>query len=177
MEKLIKKYDRTPIKTDLSTLQSIKICIDDTLLQYLRVHHQYKQNNLLTDFKIVIGVISTVIAGFVTYLSVSKEFVDYKSLVTYLLLLYFGLNGFLEVINRFVNKGCIFHGKNESGNIKIYTKIPQPDTSYIMIAFRNDKTIPIKWTKNVCDLFNEEGLFLHKKFYDEIDTFFNDNKD
>ncbi|KAM0676626.1 hypothetical protein BDAP_002836 [Binucleata daphniae] len=175
MDKLIKKYDRTPIKTNLSTLQTIKISIDDSLLQYLRVHHKYKQNNLLTDLKIFIGLCSTIVAVIITYYSMTQDFVDYKALAAYLLIFYFTINGFLEFVVRFVNKGCIFRGTNEAGSIRIYSKLPQPNTNYILIAFLNNKTIPIKWNKNVCDLFDEEGTFLHKQFYSEIDTFFSEN--
>ncbi|KAM0673743.1 Signal peptidase complex subunit 2 [Gurleya vavrai] len=171
MDKIIKKYNRTPIKTDISTLKPIKITIDDVLSQLLRVEHNYKQSHLITDFRIIVGLISTGLAAFLTYLSVYQEFKIYKETAICILVSYFFLNGVLEIVMRYLNKGCIFQGTNDKGTIKVYSNIKAPDTNYILMVYRNGKDIPEKFNKNVCDLFNEEGLFLHEIFINEVNEF------
>ncbi|KAM0687708.1 hypothetical protein COBT_001049 [Conglomerata obtusa] len=172
MDKLIKKCDRTPVKSDLATLKPIKITVDDILTQLLRTEHNYKQNHLITDFRILIGLISTGLAAILTYLSLYQDFKTYKQTATIILIAYFGLNGVMEVLLRFINRGCIFHGKNEKGTIKIFTHVKAPDSNYVVMVYRNGKSIPEKWDKNVCEMFNEEGVMMHKMVITELDKFF-----
>lgn len=176
MDKLLRKYERTPIKSEIASLSPIKVTLDDVLITYLRTEMQYKQDFMVTDARIVIGLVSTGLAILLTYLSLNKEFKEYKIMACYILAAYFLINGIAEILIRIVNKGSVFKGRNENGFINVVTNIGAPDTNYVVMVYKDDKVIPEKYNNNVCDLFDEDGMLLHEIYLKEIDAFFKDGK-
>lgn len=179
MEKLFRKYKRTPVNSNINCLKSLKTTLDDVLSLYLRTEQEYKQNHFIVDLRIAIGVISTLAAAYLTYLSVYVDFKDYKNKAIALLGIYFALNGLLELVMKCTQKGKVFYGKNERGTISVYTSVKTPDTNYVVLVYKDKSVIPTKYNRNICELFDEEGVLQHEVFLNDIDAFFKeeDKKD
>lgn len=169
MEKLIKKYDRTPIRANTHVLQDLKIALDDILVNLLKNEFNIQQDHRITDLRIVIGFISIISAIYITYVSLYGDFKEYKQMSLILTLVYFVLNSFITFIMKFINKGCVFKARDNS--IRVYTTVVPPNTNYIVMVYRRG-IIPEKYNKNVCDLFDEEGRCLHEVFMKDLKNFF-----
>ncbi|EJW03680.1 hypothetical protein EDEG_00168 [Edhazardia aedis USNM 41457] len=176
MDKLIKKYDRKPIKCDLTSLTPIKLTLDDVLGEYLRVEMKYKQSHLFTDLRIFVGLVSTIMSVYLTYLSMNKEFKEYKYICFVIVGVFAVLNGLLELILRVFARGTIFSGKKEDERICVYSNISRADTNYIVMVYKDGKLIPDKYNKDVRDLFDEDGMLLHKLFIEELNYFLKEGK-
>lgn len=172
MEKLLKKYDRSPLKSNIHCLQALKISLDDLLVNFLKNMCNIKQNNNFVDLRILVGCISILSAIYVTYCSVYSEFKDYKNTSCTILFIYFVINSFVMLMQKFYGNECIFQACDNS--VKVYTSMSPPDTNYIVMVYRNG-IIPEKYNKNVCDLFDENGNCQHKVFFDDLKKFFIDD--
>lgn len=164
MDNLRKKYSKQPIKGDIYNLQNLKVLLDDLMQEYFTKGLSLSQCNLGTDIKIVIGLISTVIAVSVTYLSVYTDFNDHKFYLMLLCSAYFVLNAVGEMYAKL--RGNVF----KFNNAKVYTSINAPNPIYTILVYSDKNPIPKKYSKSVCDLFDEDGRLQHTNFLDDLDN-------
>ncbi|KAF9764427.1 Signal peptidase complex subunit 2 [Nosema granulosis] len=166
MEKLIEKYSKKPIKAEVYSLSNLKITLDDLLLEYLTKVKNYKQKTFLVDLKILMGVISTIVACAIAYLSVNYEFQEYKNMLILGLSVYFGVNTIVWVVEKTQKATFKFE------DISVFTDIQAPSPIYTIMVYEGDKLIPEKYTKSVFDLYTEEGRMLHEKVLNDFKKLF-----
>lgn len=166
MEKLKSKYSKNPLKTDIYNLNELKLVLDDVVQEFITDVRHSKQSKTSTDVKIVVGLISTVIASVVGYISVRFDFEAYKMVLTILIALYFTINFLVEVYLWCTGSSFVFSDKVVS------TKINFPDPTYVMLVYNKNKLIPNKYTKSVFDLFDSDGRLMHEEFIDDLEKVF-----
>ncbi|KAI5168403.1 signal peptidase complex subunit 2 [Pancytospora epiphaga] len=161
---LTKKHDSKPIMADIYTLGNMKIILDDLLNEYL-ISRGFKRNYAFPDFRTTIGLISTVLAIIVTYLSLYYKFDDVSSSITFCIFLYFVLNAFVSVIGYFEEH------KIRYGTFYLVTKA-NIAPSYTIEYFTAGSAIK-KYTKSLYDLFDSSGRMDHVLFINDMEDFFN----
>lgn len=166
IEKIKQKYSKRPIKGEIYNLANLKILLDDLLLEYLTKVKKYKQKTFLVDLKIFVGIISTVVACVIAYLSVYKEFSEYRNMLIIGLSIYFTINMMVWVVEKMQKATFKFE------NISVETNVNPPSPVYTVMVYEKEKLIPEKYTKSVFDLFTEEGRLLHEEVLSDFERLF-----
>lgn len=166
MERLQEKYKRSPIVADIYSLDQLKITLDDLLVECVSALG-FKERNMYMDIQNSIGIVSTIMAVAVTWMSECYRFQDIKLYMVWLVLGYFGING-LSCLYSHLNGGKIrFDG------LEIVTRIDKTPI-YVVLIYKRSKPVPAKYRKSVLDLFDESGKLDHVLFISDIKTLFND---
>ncbi|KAF7683521.1 Signal peptidase complex subunit 2 [Astathelohania contejeani] len=166
MEKIIKKYDKKPIKTNTYILSNLKVTLDDFVIQFMTKELRCTENFLFTDFRIAVGIVSTILASILAYLSITYDFNEYKTICAIFLLIYFVSNIIVEAISNIFRRNVIYVGKKEDKRISVKSILKGPNTIYTLLVDSNGSVS--KYTKDIRDLFDEEGMFLHNIFFNEL---------
>lgn len=169
MEDLKKKYTKTPLKGDIYNPFQLKIILDDLLKEYITKVKKSKQSMLLTDVRIMVGLMSTVIAGVIAYLSMKTEFVDHKWILIVLIAIYLVANAILDLYSRYFGTSIVYD------NMTVSTTFSPPDPTYVVIVYSKDKLIPDKYIKSIFDLFDSNGKLFHEEFLNDLNKLFKKN--
>lgn len=164
MEKLKEKYKKSPIIADIYSLDQLKIALDDLLVECVS-SLGFRERNLYTDIQNTIGIISTMLAVVVTWLSECHKFQSIKTYMAWLVFVYFGINGVSCLYSYF--KG----GKIKFDGFEMITRIDKTPV-YVVLVYRKGKPVPVKYCKSVLDLFDENGRLDHALFIDDIKALF-----
>lgn len=163
-EKLAAKYNKNKVKTDIHTLNQIKITLDDFLIEYAEVKG-YQENHTMTDIGNVVGIISTIFGATTTFLSVYYKFQDVKKILLFCTAGYFILNmlWFLGL--------KLFGGKIAFKEFDAITKIDNTPV-YVILLYWKNRNVPVKYHKDVTELFYEDGEFNHMVFLNDLERLF-----
>lgn len=163
-EKLKSKYNKNKIKKDIYTLDQLKIALDDLLIEYAE-GKGYRENHITTDVGNTIGIISTILASIVTFVSIYYKFEDIKNIVFVCTTAYFGFNTFFFLFLQ------LFGGKIAFKEFDAITKI---DTTpvYVILLYWKNRNIPVKYHRDVTELFYEDGEFDHTLFLNDLESLF-----
>lgn len=164
VNKLTKKYIKTPLTTDIYTLEQIKITLDDFLVEYCR-ERGFREKYHLTDFQNIIGIISTIQAVIVVFLSLYCKFEDAKRMLFICIVSYFAINIFCFIISYF------FGGKVTFYEFDVITRIDKTPV-YVALLYWKDRVVPVKYYKNVLELFDESGTLEHVEFLKDLEELF-----
>jgi hypothetical protein len=143
----------------------------------LKIVKGYSQSYILTDVRIFVGLLSTIFGAVLAYLSVTRDYSEYRTVAVCFVSIYFVLNLTLEVILRFFNKRLIFSGKGIGGCIKVKSSVLSPDTKYVLSVYKNEKKVPREIILDFCELFDREGVLLHERFLERLDSSMSDKDD
>lgn len=172
MDKIITRYNKKPIQSNIYVLQGLKLSLNDLLVEYLKHERGFKQKQLFTDMRIVVGLFSVACAIITCYISMYKDFSDYKNELVVLLGIYFSLNFLLEIWTMLFFRNVIFEGTNKDGSVRIDGFNRAVDTNYKLIIYRNGKVVPGTFSKSVYELYDESGVLDHETFLKEIAPIF-----
>lgn len=164
LEKLIKKFENAPIRVDLYTLEQLKIALDDLLILYCK-ERGFKEKHHLTDFLNIIGVISTILASIVLYLSLYSTFEASKKLLVICLSIYV----ILSILSFIVY--CFFGGCIQFLEFDVVTRIDKTPV-YVSLLYWKGKVVPVKYYKSVLELFDETGKLDHVLFLNDLENLF-----
>lgn len=170
MEKFRNKYDKpkNPPKTDLYTINQVKISLDDFLVEYLTALG-FKECNFYVDFSNTIGIFSTIFAGLTCYLSMYYQWEHIKKYITYSVIAYFCINSILFIYC------CFKSGKIRFSGLEIATKIQFTDDKnpvYTAMIYKRNKVVPLKYTRTIFDLFYDNGIMDYKILIEDFDKLF-----
>lgn len=165
MEKLREKYKKFPVVADIHSLDQLKIALDDLLVECVS-SLGFKESNLYTDIQNSIGIISTILAVIVTWMSECHRFQNIKFYMVWLVLGYFTINGLSYLYFHFEG------GKIKFNGLEIITRIDKTPI-YVVLVYKKGKPVPVKYYKSVLDLFDENGRLDHALFIDDIEALFN----
>ncbi|ELA42584.1 uncharacterized protein VICG_00336 [Vittaforma corneae ATCC 50505] len=164
VDKITKKYIKTPITADIYTLEQIKITLDDFLVEYCR-ERGFQEKYHLTDFQNVIGIISTIQASIVVVLSLFCKFEDVRRMLFMCIISYFAVNIFCYIVSYF------FGGKLSFYEFSVITRIDRMPV-YVVLLYWKDRMVPVKYYKNVSELFDETGVLDHIEFLKDLEELF-----
>ncbi|KAM0680989.1 hypothetical protein GINT2_000772 [Glugoides intestinalis] len=164
LEKLIKKIDSAPIQADLYTLEQLKIALDDLLVFYCK-ERGFKEKHRLNDFLNVIGLISTVLASIVLYLSLYSTFEASKKVLFICLVIYV----FLSLLSFIVY--CFCGGRIQFQEFDIVTRADKTPV-YVSLLYWKGKVVPVKYYKSILELFDETGKLDHVLFLNDLEKLF-----
>lgn len=171
MDNLLEKLDKTPIKANTTQLINLKIALNDLLMQFLKINNctEYCRDK---DIKIIVGLSSAVLAISTTYVSMNFDFDVIKLPLLVMVVIYFVINGGLEVYERFL-ANYMYLGVYKNKKLLIHSNVHDSNLDYKLIIKYDDETR--NYTKSVFTLFYEDGVLDHKIFLkdmDEVFTFF-----
>jgi len=164
MQKIREKHNKDPIVSDLYSLDQLKISLDDLLVECV-TKIGYKENFAAVDFFNLIGILSTILAGIVLYLSLNFKWGTIKAYIAYCVIVYFIINAVSTIITYFQG------GKIKFDGLEIITRIDKTPV-YVVLIYKKGKIVPIKYSKSVFDLFYEDGTLDHNLFIDNIESLF-----
>lgn len=164
VEKLTRKYTKAPIKTDIYSLEKVKVTIDDFFIEYCK-ERGFREKYHLTDFQNVVGIISTIQAGIALFLSMYCQFENVKSLLAAVVYSYFAINIFSLVVSYFAGGKITFY------EFEARTRIDKTPV-YVALLYWKGRVVPVKHHKAVFDLFDDEGIFNHTEFLKDLEILF-----
>ncbi len=120
-----------PLTTDISDPLAIKATLDDELTKYLTEVKQIDEDHTITDAKILIGVLSIIVALYAQFGSI--PFPSGRWTLGALVVLYMVLQTGLTYIQGWVQGDAIFIAKRSGDNspkLTVQTLLPRFDTTY-----------------------------------------------
>lgn len=165
----MKSYARRPVRGDINRLKSLKITLDDVLKTYLTASAKWEQNHVVSDVKILIGLVSIASTGIIVYMSLFMDFAVYKPYAIMLLSLYFALNIILEVFLFFWPEP-VFKGTKGKSRLVVRSEVKSPHPVYTLTLYRDGSPVPIKYAKSFYDLFYSNGVLAHEEYLKDIEA-------
>lgn len=176
--------------TNLTHLANLKVIVRDAVPNIFKsINKDLKQSHNTTDFKIIVGLLSTILACITTYISVYYDFNSMYQILLVLVVSYFIINGLLESLlflfglNELIYKAT-FSKKEDLKNDNT-EKAPSKLLNYTLFVHSRSTNLPdqmvleislaseVKNKKyqvllSVYDLFDGTGLFLSNVLEEEI---------
>lgn len=160
---------------NLNDPYSIKRALDDATTEVI-LARGYSENNTLSNWKMVIGLITCGIA--IAAQLYPKKFPDNKPFLIFCIILYLIFNVLLQVIIVTKEKNHILFtnplpGTFSSTGLAVSTRYPRYSESYtIRIASADPQSIaahaPIEFTKSVTKWFTKDGVLAEGLFQDDV---------
>lgn len=140
-------FDTTKFTSaDLYSLGAVKIVMNDILCEYL-VSLGYSQHMLIDNLKILIGAVSGIFGGVITYLSMTYDWPVIYKWIFMMVIVYYVINGVYHVLDYFFDH-LDFTYKKES--VRISTKINNDGIYSVNYKGKEHKM-------NVYEMFYENG--------------------
>lgn len=158
-EKLLQKYSKIPVKTDIYSLKAVKITLNDVLTECMSCLG-FKTKFLYVDLQNFIGILSLILSGFTVYYSVYYKFQEVQKYIANCVFAYFFLSGISYILAYFYSKKLLFE------DLEIKTEI-KDRSSYIAVFHLKNKKV-VKYYKEINDLFDERGILNHVQFFNDI---------
>lgn len=172
---------KSPIyASDLYNLPNLKIIINDSIPEILNEEYSdtsdnklvFRECHLLTDIKIVVGMVSVILSAITTYISLRRDFNHSYYLLFALVGSYFILNFLYETASKMFNwSNIICQGKmvKDDSRLKIQTmSSPTPGQLLFQLTIAGKKTKSLTVPMNIHDLFDKKGLFLRDTVKDKM---------
>lgn len=164
--KLTMKYTKSPIKTDIYSLEKIKLTLDDLLVEYSK-ERGFREKYELVDISNAIGIVSIVLALAVFFLGMAYRFDEVKWIIAILVYSYFVINGIGMAISYFLG------GRISFDKFEMRTRIDKTPV-YVVLLYWRGRITPIKYNKDIFELFNEKGELDHSTFLKDLEYLFNE---
>lgn len=159
-------------KINVYNPQEVKQCVDEQIQKFFLKHLQFKENHSISNWKIIIGLISSVCA-------ISAYFVKTNDVLVVLLCSVFIVgNALLYYISKFVEKNQVLDTKPNFGgsSVRISTDFKQRHSDKLKLEMQvNGKETKIL-EFSIGELFDEQGK-LHKTWFrTQLQNLFNEMK-
>ncbi|OAG28788.1 hypothetical protein NEDG_00927 [Nematocida displodere] len=168
MNNLLTKYEERPVYSEIFSLESVKNDLDNLVVDYLQTVGEYQGKDHSTTVKIAMGLFTTTLTFILLALSLKLEFSAYKMYATIIVVLFWSAVYFDSLLMRFV----FYHmfvglGPNKE-KVQVLTKISSPLANYTAMFYFGNKEIPNRVSVNVKNIYTDDGLLDHKKFFNVL---------